>query len=156
MNATSMVQVNGHMSVPFPIQCSVRQGCPLSMILFALCINPLIPRLEQQLPGHPRQPATEENCGSRVRGHHQLGDRARRNHGNRGGAEELRKSNWCDVTHCKIPSPCGWHVGHNEECAGHPIHCRNKDTRPPNGEHDGTVGDIQLVTDNQHGANPGA
>ena len=41
-NATSMVQVNGYMSAPFPIQCSVRQGCPLSMTLFTLCINPLI------------------------------------------------------------------------------------------------------------------
>jgi len=50
-NATSMVQVNGHISAPFPIQCSVRQGCPLSMCLFTLCINPLIYRLRQQLRG---------------------------------------------------------------------------------------------------------
>jgi hypothetical protein len=45
---------------------------------------------------------------------------------------------------------------HNEECAEHPVQCRNKDTRPPHGEHDGTVVDIQLVMDNQQGANPGA
>jgi len=46
-----MVQVNGHLSAPFHIQCSVRQGCPLSMTLFTLCINPLIYLFEQQLRG---------------------------------------------------------------------------------------------------------
>jgi hypothetical protein len=50
-NVTSMAQVKGHMSFPFPIHCSVRQGCPLSIMLFALCINPLIHRLEQQSRG---------------------------------------------------------------------------------------------------------
>ena len=50
-DASSVVQVNGHLSAPFPIQCSVRQGCPLSMTLFTLCINPLIYRLEKQLRG---------------------------------------------------------------------------------------------------------
>jgi hypothetical protein len=45
--ASSMVQVNGHLSAPFPIQCSVRQGCPLSMTLFTLCIKPLIYLLEK-------------------------------------------------------------------------------------------------------------
>jgi hypothetical protein len=50
-DALSMVQVNGHLSAQFYIQCSVRQGCPLSMTLFTLCINPLIYLLEQQLRG---------------------------------------------------------------------------------------------------------
>jgi hypothetical protein len=50
-DASSIVQVNGHLSAPFPIQCSVRQGCPLSMTLFTVCINPLIYLLEQQLRG---------------------------------------------------------------------------------------------------------
>jgi hypothetical protein len=49
--ALSMVPVNGHLSAPFPIQCSVRQWCPLSMTLFTLCINPLIYLLEQELRG---------------------------------------------------------------------------------------------------------
>jgi hypothetical protein len=40
--ALSVVQINGHMSGPLPIGCSIRQGCPLSMALFAQCINPLI------------------------------------------------------------------------------------------------------------------
>ena len=47
--ATSMVQVNEQMSAQFPIQCSFRQGCPLSITLFTLCLNPLIYRLQQQL-----------------------------------------------------------------------------------------------------------
>jgi len=50
-NASSVVQINGNLSAPFPIQCSVRQGCPLSMTLFTLCINPLIYLLEQELQG---------------------------------------------------------------------------------------------------------
>ena len=38
--ATSSVQINGHISSSIPIQCSIRQGCPLSVQLFALCLNP--------------------------------------------------------------------------------------------------------------------
>ena len=33
------------------IGCSVRQGCPLSMILFSLVVNPLIVLLKDRLPG---------------------------------------------------------------------------------------------------------
>ena len=29
-NATSVIQVKGHISTPIPIQCGVRQGCPLA------------------------------------------------------------------------------------------------------------------------------
>ena len=35
-NATSSVQVNGHISSPIPIKCSIRQGCPLSMLLLTI------------------------------------------------------------------------------------------------------------------------
>jgi len=41
-NATSTVQINGHQSDPIPIRCSVGQGCPMSMLLYALCLNPLL------------------------------------------------------------------------------------------------------------------
>ena len=33
-NAVSSVQVHGHISGPIPIRYSVRQGCPISMLLF--------------------------------------------------------------------------------------------------------------------------
>jgi hypothetical protein len=49
--AVSVVQINGHMSDPLPIGCSIRQGCPLYMALFALCIIPLIQCLEENLQG---------------------------------------------------------------------------------------------------------
>jgi len=50
-NATSEVQINGFRSNCFPIYSSMRQGCPLSMQLYAICINPLLQTLEQVLTG---------------------------------------------------------------------------------------------------------
>jgi hypothetical protein len=44
--ATSQAKINGHLSGPIPIKCSIRQGCPLSMALFALCLDPLLKALE--------------------------------------------------------------------------------------------------------------
>jgi len=35
----------------FPIRCSIRHGCPLSMLLFALVLNPLLYLLDQNLMG---------------------------------------------------------------------------------------------------------
>jgi hypothetical protein len=46
-NATSMLNINGNRSQPIQIQSSVRQGCPLSMSLFVLCLNPLLSALER-------------------------------------------------------------------------------------------------------------
>jgi hypothetical protein len=40
--AFSLVQINGYIAGPFPAQCSIRQGCPLSMLLFTVALNPLI------------------------------------------------------------------------------------------------------------------
>ena len=34
--ATSKIQINGYISEPIPIQSSIRQGCPMSMQLYAL------------------------------------------------------------------------------------------------------------------------
>jgi hypothetical protein len=50
-NATSSVQVNGYRSRPFTIKSSIRQGCPLSMLLFIMCLNPLLRTLEASLQG---------------------------------------------------------------------------------------------------------
>ena len=49
--AGSSIQINGHVSRPIPIHSSVRQGCPTSMLLFALCVDPLLRILDQKLPG---------------------------------------------------------------------------------------------------------
>ena len=46
--ATSTIQINGYRSHPIPIRSSVRQGCPLSMLLFALCLNPRIRTLDPE------------------------------------------------------------------------------------------------------------
>lgn len=45
--SSSRILINGHLSSPFPIQRSVRQGCPLSMLLFVLYLHPLLQRLER-------------------------------------------------------------------------------------------------------------
>jgi len=38
-DATSFVQINGHLHGPIPIRRGVRQGCPLSMALFTMCCS---------------------------------------------------------------------------------------------------------------------
>jgi hypothetical protein len=50
-NATSMAQINGYMTNPVPIKSSTRQGCPLSMYLYALFLQPLLNSLHATLPG---------------------------------------------------------------------------------------------------------
>ena len=45
-NAVSLVQINGENARPIPIRSSL-QGCPMSMVLFALCLNPLLRLLEK-------------------------------------------------------------------------------------------------------------
>ena len=49
--ATSAVQVNGRLYGPIPIRCANRQGCPLSMALYTLCLHPLLKILERTLTG---------------------------------------------------------------------------------------------------------
>ena len=45
--------MNGTLAGPIPVNSGVRQGCPLSMVLYALCLHPLLRTLEKQLPGIP-------------------------------------------------------------------------------------------------------
>jgi len=47
-NATASTQINRKLAGPIPIQCSIRQGCTLSILLYALC---LFRMLENKLPG---------------------------------------------------------------------------------------------------------
>jgi exonuclease III len=50
-DVTSSVQVNDTLAGPIPIHCGVRQGCPLSMALYALCLHPLLSMLNHSLRG---------------------------------------------------------------------------------------------------------
>jgi hypothetical protein len=50
-NATSMVQINGYVTKPIPIRSSIRQGCPLSMYLFAVCLPTPLNSIHATLPG---------------------------------------------------------------------------------------------------------
>lgn len=50
-NATSTVLFNGFFTYPIKIESSVRQGCPLSMALFCLYIEPLIRMLYESIKG---------------------------------------------------------------------------------------------------------
>lgn len=50
-NAQSKVMVNGFMSAPIPVCNSVRQGCPLSMLLFAIALEPLIRLFKKKIEG---------------------------------------------------------------------------------------------------------
>jgi hypothetical protein len=49
--ATSLVQVNGQLYGPIPIHCAVRQGCPMSMALYTLCLHPLLQMMKHRLHG---------------------------------------------------------------------------------------------------------
>ena len=50
-NATLVIQANGHLSTAIPTHCGVRQGCPLSIILFVLCLTRLLYYLDERLQG---------------------------------------------------------------------------------------------------------
>ncbi|KAJ4429350.1 hypothetical protein ANN_26355 [Periplaneta americana] len=52
--AHSRIQVNGFFTQRIPIQASVRQGCPLSMFLFELSVEPLIRMAHQNLNSEQR------------------------------------------------------------------------------------------------------
>lgn len=50
-NSSSKIMVNGQLTKSIHFKSSVRQGCPMSMALFAIAIEPLLATLEQQLQG---------------------------------------------------------------------------------------------------------
>ena len=57
-NIFSSIIVNNHISTSFPVQRSVRQGCPLSPLIYVLCLEPVLQRIRDspdvkglQVPG---------------------------------------------------------------------------------------------------------
>ena len=49
--ATSRITINGHTTNDLQIRCPIRQGCPLSSILYALAVNPFLLLLNKHLQG---------------------------------------------------------------------------------------------------------
>ena len=60
--AVSTININGHFTSDIPIQCSIRQGCPMSSLLYAIVIDPFISLLNMKLRGlkigRDKQPVT--------------------------------------------------------------------------------------------------
>jgi len=56
-----LIKFNGYIARPFLIQCSVTQGCPTSVILFAVVLNLLIYLLERHLTGFRIGQRTKKN-----------------------------------------------------------------------------------------------
>jgi len=54
VNCTASVQVNGATSVPFPVDTGVRQGCPMSPLLFNCFIDTVVRSLLRQPRHHHR------------------------------------------------------------------------------------------------------
>ncbi|KAM7307075.1 hypothetical protein ISCGN_010711 [Ixodes scapularis] len=52
---TSRLLINGWLLKPFPVTRGVRQGCPLSLLLYVLSLDPLLGRLTScsEIPGFP-------------------------------------------------------------------------------------------------------
>ncbi|KAH7302241.1 hypothetical protein KP509_23G062000 [Ceratopteris richardii] len=48
-DSTSQVEINGRLSTPFPVQRSVRQGCPLSPLFYAMASTPMFYLLQAKL-----------------------------------------------------------------------------------------------------------
>jgi hypothetical protein len=59
--AEAAVQINGEIAGSVSIQCGVRQGCPLSMALFTICLHPLLQSLQNALPKIRTTGKTQQN-----------------------------------------------------------------------------------------------
>jgi hypothetical protein len=61
--AFSSIQINGYVSEPLPTRCSVRQGCPMNILIFAMILNPLPCLVERKLTGIRLDSNTQQGPG---------------------------------------------------------------------------------------------
>ena len=145
-DASSVVQVNGHLPAPFPIQCS------LSMTLCALCISPLIYILEQQLRGirvnwSQRKTAVvayADDVTILVTAPEEIA----------AIKEALRRYEEATGAKLNIVKSHAM-VGHSEYRDEHTLHHRSQDLWHQDSEYDGAVSGFRLVTHLQYSETPG-
>jgi hypothetical protein len=88
--ALSSLQINGYIAGPFPMQYSVRQVCPISMLPFALVLNKFICLLERTLIGIGTGHRTTKTVAVADADGHYFCDGTSR-HSNNRGPTDLRK-----------------------------------------------------------------
>ena len=97
----SLVQTNGYVAGSFPIQYSVRQGSPISMLLFALVLNLLICLLERNLIGIRIGHRTTKTAAVAYGDGHDFCDGTSRHSNN---PTDIRKGNRCLFEYPKTKS----------------------------------------------------
>ena len=61
--AESLIKVSGSLTLPFSFEKGIRQGCPLSGLLYTIAIEPLLSALRKTLPNHAlRAPRNDQFC----------------------------------------------------------------------------------------------
>jgi hypothetical protein len=65
---TSQTKINGYTSGVIPIHSSIPQGCPLSMALYAICLDLLLHALTKELPGYRRGHEKNRSGGNGICG----------------------------------------------------------------------------------------
>ena len=141
--AFSSVQINGYVTGPFPIRCSVRQGCPMSMLLFALVLNPMLCLLEQNLTGIRSRHCTTQTAVVAYADDVTIFVTAPEDI--QVIRDLLRKGKWCLLEHPKIQSLGGRLVGYTDKSNGHPTLSGNNHNGFQIHEYDSPVRECHLV-----------
>ena len=127
-DATSTLTLNGHKWTPIKLLSGQRQRFPLSVLLFALCINPFLINLDKMLNGlYIRYSSTKmtaiaynDNCYGTRRDRHRRGDTTR-----------LNARYWCTHQYKQITGYCPWILEQINARNGHYIPRRYQTCRTP-------------------------